>query len=60
VVQSEFLVVLVLAIPIIAFPALLWYLGIGRSYAAIREAMKRRADRRRRGLPQRLGELNNK
>jgi len=43
--QWEFVVALVLAIPIIAFPALLWYLDIGNSYAAIREARKRRAAR---------------
>jgi len=42
----EFIVALVLAIPIIAFPALLWYLDIGRSYGAIWEARKRRAARR--------------
>ena len=44
--QWEFIVALVIAIPIIAFPVLLWYLDIRRSYAAIREARKRRATRR--------------
>jgi hypothetical protein len=39
----EFIVALVLAIPIISFPVLLWYLDIGGSFAAIREAGKRRA-----------------
>ena len=42
----EFIVALVLAIPIIAFPALLWYLDIRRSYGAIWEARKRWAGRR--------------
>jgi len=48
--QWNFIVALVLAISIIVFPAFLWYLDIGGSYAAIREARKRRANCRRRGL----------
>ncbi len=43
--QWSFVVALVLVIPIIAFPAFLWYLDIGGSYAAIWEASKRRAAR---------------
>ncbi len=37
--QWEFVVALVLAIPIILFPAaFVWYLNIGGIYAAIKEA----------------------
>ena len=44
--QWEFIVALVLAIPIILFPAMfIWYLNIGGVYAAIQEARKRRAAR---------------
>jgi hypothetical protein len=42
--QWEFIVALVIAIPIILFPAaFIWYLNIGGIYAAVREALKRRA-----------------
>ena len=41
--QWEFITALVFVIPIIAFPALLWHLDIGRNYAAIRETRRRRA-----------------
>ena len=44
--QWEFIVALVLAIPIVLFPAAyVWYLNIGGIYAAIKEARKRRAAR---------------
>ncbi|MEW6033382.1 MAG: hypothetical protein AB1603_00840 [Chloroflexota bacterium] len=42
--QWEFVVALVLAIPVLLLPvALAWYLSIGGIYAAIREARRRRA-----------------
>ena len=42
--QWEFIVALVIAIPIILFPAaFVWYLNVGGIYAAIKEASKRRA-----------------
>ena len=42
--QWEFIVALIIAIPIILFPAaFVWYLNIGGIYAAVREALKRRA-----------------
>jgi len=41
--QWEFIVALVIAIPIILFPAaFVWYLNIGGIYAAIKEARTRR------------------
>lgn len=44
--QWEFIVALVIAIPIILFPvAFVWYLNVGGIYAAIKEARKRRAKR---------------
>ena len=44
--QWEFIVALVIAIPIILFPAaFVWYLNIGGIYAAIKEAQARRAAR---------------
>ena len=44
--QWEFIVALVIAIPIILFPAaFVWYLNIGGIYAAIKEALERRAAR---------------
>jgi hypothetical protein len=47
--QWEFVVALVIAIPIILFPAaFVWYLNIGGIYAAIKDAWKRRAARERR------------
>ena len=40
----ELIVALVIVIPIILFPAaFVWYLNIGGIYAALREALKRRA-----------------
>ena len=45
--QWEFIVVLVLAIPIILFPAaFVWYLNVSGMYAAIQEARRRRAARK--------------
>jgi len=47
--QWEFIVALVIAIPIILFPAaFVWYLNIGGIYAAIKEARERRAARKKR------------
>lgn len=40
----EFIVALVIAIPIILFPvAVIWYLNVGGIYTAVRERRKRRA-----------------
>jgi len=39
----DFMVVLVLAIPVFVFPAFLWYLDIGGSYAALWKGRRRRA-----------------
>ena len=45
--QWEFIVALVVAIPIILVPvAFLWYLNIGGIYAAVQVARKRRAARK--------------
>jgi len=42
--QWEFIVALVVGVPIIFFPvAFLWYLNIGGIYAAIRQAQAKRA-----------------
>jgi hypothetical protein len=42
----EFIIALIIAIPIILFPvAFIWYLNVGGIYAAVREARKRRAAR---------------
>ncbi len=42
--QWEFIVALIVAIPVILFPAaFVWYLNIGGIYAIVREALKRRA-----------------
>ena len=42
--EWEFIVVLVVAIPVILFPAaFVWYLDIGGVYAAIKEAREKRA-----------------
>ena len=44
--EWQFIVALVLAVPIILFPvAFVWYLNIGGIYAAIREARQRKAVR---------------
>jgi hypothetical protein len=46
--EWQFIVGLVLAIPIILFPAaLVWYLNVGGIFTTIREARKRRAIRER-------------
>lgn len=39
----EFMVALLLAIPIISLPLVLWYSDIGRTYGAIYRAIKRGA-----------------
>jgi hypothetical protein len=42
--EWQFVVALVVAIPIILLPvALVWYLNIGGIYAAVREARRKRA-----------------
>lgn len=42
--EWQFVVALVVAIPIILLPvALIWYLNIGGIYAAVREARRKRA-----------------
>ena len=47
--QWEFIVALVIAIPIILFPAaFVWYLNIGGIYTAIKDARERRAAREER------------
>ena len=44
--QWEFIVAIVIAIPIILFPAVfVWYLNVGGIYATIKEALARRASR---------------
>ena len=44
--QWEFILALVIAIPIILFPAaFVWYLNIGGIYAAIKEARERKVAR---------------
>jgi len=46
--QWEFIVALIIAVPIILFPAaFVWYLNIGGIYAAIKEAKARRATRQK-------------
>ena len=46
--QWELVVALVLAIPIILFPAAyVWYLNVGGIYAAVKEARARRVARER-------------
>ena len=42
--QLEYIIVLIIAIPVILFPPIfVWYLNIGGIYAAIKEARKRKA-----------------
>ena len=42
--QWEFVIALLIAVPIILFPAaFVWYLNIGGIYAAVRGALKRKA-----------------
>ena len=44
--QWEFIVALVIAIPLILFPAaFVWYLNVGGIYAAIKEARAKRVAR---------------
>ena len=46
--QWEFVVALVIAIPIILFPAaFVWYLNIGGIHAAVKEILERRAVHRK-------------
>jgi len=46
--QWEFVLALIIAIPVILFPAaFVWYTNIGGIYAALRDAWKRRAARRK-------------
>ena len=48
--QWEFIVALVLAIPVILFPvAFIWYLNLGGIYRAVREARKRRVAHEEKG-----------
>ena len=48
--QWEFIVALVLAIPVILFPvAYIWYINVGGIYGAIKEARERRAALKREG-----------
>ena len=43
--QALFIIVLVIAIPIVLFPvAFVWYINIGVIYAAIKEAKRKRAE----------------
>ncbi len=45
--EWEFIVALVVAVPIILLPvAFIWYLNIGGIFAAVREARRKRARRR--------------
>ena len=49
--QLEFIVALVIAIPIILFPAaFIWYLNIGGIYTAIKEARERRVAEKEKGI----------
>ena len=44
--QWEFVVALIIAIPIILFPAaFVWYMNVGGIYAAIKKARAKRAER---------------
>lgn len=46
--EWKFIVALVLAIPIILFPAaFIWFLNVGGIYAAVKEALARRVARKR-------------
>ena len=46
--EWEFIVALVVAIPIILFPAaFIWFLNVGGIYAAVKEALARRAASKR-------------
>jgi hypothetical protein len=49
--QWEFIVALVIAIPLILFPAaFIWYMNVGGIFSAVRKARERRAAVRRAGL----------
>ena len=49
--QWEFVVALIIAIPIILFPAaFVWYLNVGGIYNAIKAARERRTTRRRKRM----------
>lgn len=55
--QWEFIVALVIAIPIILFPAaFIWYLNVGGIYAAVKRARARRAARQTRARAEKLAE----
>jgi hypothetical protein len=42
--QWEFIIALILAVPVIIFPAaFVWYMNVGGIYTAIKEARSRRA-----------------
>ena len=46
--QWEFIIALVIAIPVVLFPAVfVWYLNAGGIYTAIRKARERRAARQK-------------
>jgi len=52
--QWEFVVVLVIAIPVILFPAaFVWYLNVGGIFSATKDARERQA------IPEREGEVIN-
>lgn len=45
--QWEFILVLVLAVPVILFPAaFIWYLNIGGIYQAVKQARAQRVEKR--------------
>ncbi len=47
--EWQFIVALVVAIPVILFPAaFIWYLNVGGLYAAFKQARERRAAREKR------------
>ena len=55
--QWEFVVALVLAIPVILFPAaFIWYMNVSGLYTVIRETQKRRVARKRRARELRMAE----
>ncbi len=52
-----FILAIVLAVPVILFPAaLIWYINTSGIYTVIRETLRRRAARRRREKEARLSE----
>lgn len=45
--EWEFIIAMIIAVPIILFPAVfVWYLNVGGIYAAIKQARARKAARR--------------